>query len=129
MFGTKFLALHKNAFCHGEILEYIIQMFHGKNWNSHEISESVSFCAVGGNISEKRNKCCLIFYLNTSLHLQIDSIFLNCSNREWSPVHVTWQCRVQKGTGSQVLGSWNEEARVDSSFYRVWEAAVVTVAV
>ena len=37
-------------------------------------------------------------------------------------------CRVWKGTGSQVLGSWNSEARADSSIYRVWEAAVAAVA-
>ena len=37
-------------------------------------------------------------------------------------------CLVQKGTGSQVLGSWNEKVRADSSFYRVWEAPVAAVA-
>ncbi len=30
-------------------------------------------------------------------------------------------------TGSQVLGSWNKEARADSCFYRVREAAVAAV--
>ena len=34
---------------------------------------------------------------------------------------------VRKGTGSQVLGSWNEEVRADSGLYRVKEAAVVAV--
>ncbi len=37
-------------------------------------------------------------------------------------------CRVLKETGSLVLGSWNQEARADSGFYRVWEAAVTAVA-
>ncbi len=36
-------------------------------------------------------------------------------------------CRVQKEMGSQVLGSWNNEARVDSGLYRVREAAVAAV--
>ncbi len=34
---------------------------------------------------------------------------------------------VQKGTGSQVLGSWNKAARVNSCFYRILEAAVVAM--
>ncbi len=32
------------------------------------------------------------------------------------------KCRVRKETGSQVIGSWNKEARANSSFYRVREA-------
>ena len=36
------------------------------------------------------------------------------------------QCRVQKGIRSKVLGSWNKEARAQSSFYRVRGAAVAT---
>ena len=37
-------------------------------------------------------------------------------------------CRVQKGTGSQVLGSWNKEARAHSGLYKVREVAVAAVA-
>ncbi len=36
-------------------------------------------------------------------------------------------CRVRKEMGSQVLGSWNKEARADSGLYRVRGAAVVAV--
>ncbi len=36
--------------------------------------------------------------------------------------------RVRKEMGSQVLGSWNKEARADSSLYRVRGAAVVAAA-
>ncbi len=38
-----------------------------------------------------------------------------------------YTCRVRKETRSQVLGSWNKEARANSSFYRVWEAAVAAM--
>ena len=38
-----------------------------------------------------------------------------------------YQCRVLKETGSHILGSWNKEARADSSLYRVRVAAVVAV--
>ncbi len=31
--------------------------------------------------------------------------------------------QLEKKTGSQVLGSWNEEVRANSSFYKVGEAA------
>ncbi len=36
-------------------------------------------------------------------------------------------CRVRKETGSQVLASWNKEAKADSSLYGVKEAAVAAV--
>ncbi len=37
------------------------------------------------------------------------------------------QCRIRKGTGSQVLVSWNNEARGNSGLYWVKEAAVTAV--
>ncbi len=47
---------------------------------------------------------------------------------EQKPVALSICCQVRKGTGSQVLGSWNQEVRADSSFYRVWEATLIAVA-
>ncbi len=48
----------------------------------------------------------------------------------WVPsllVLLSYLCRILKGTGSQVLGSWNKEAKTNSVF-GVWEAAVAAVA-
>ena len=40
---------------------------------------------------------------------------------------VVHHCRVRKETGSQVLGSWNKQARANSGLYGVRGAAVVAV--
>ncbi len=51
---------------------------------------------------------------------------------KWSPGYFVVKYVLsssEKETGSQGLGSWSQEARGDSSFYRVWEAAVAAVAI
>ncbi len=68
----------------------------------------------------------MIFWDLESPQIQNDFTIKPCSaflyRREHFVANVSW-----KETGSQVLGSWNKEARANSGFYRVREATLAAL--